>query len=126
VKKFLLVFFISFLITFDLSALTPNSSIVGIWSLARIKAPNTKKFDTPVYKMTYHFFDDGNLVINNLSFRERTFWTWGISKKGILRIQSKSSKSRFVGKVYFKSKNIFIYSLFFKDKKKYIWIFQRM
>ena len=125
-KKILIACSIIIIITINLYAQNNSSKLLGIWKLVKIKESTAKKFIAPIYQMTYQFFDDGNLVVNNNSFRERTYWNWHFTNKGILRLKSKNGDSRFVGKAYFKSKNIFIYKLYFKDKKIYYWIFQKM
>lgn len=124
-KRTAIILLFSFLAINLVSAINPKTTILGTWRAVSTKDLTSGKTYKHNYMLTYHFLEDGYLIMTDKSFRERTFWDWKISR-GILKLKSTIGPAQIMGKIKFKSKNQFILKIYLRKKKGLIRTFERI
>ncbi len=127
-KNLIFIVCIAFLMTISLDRLTAKTieeKLLGVWKISKTHDPQKKRTFKPKKNITYHFHDDGELIMYDPVFRERAIWKWKV-RRGIITITSDLKSTKIIGQIRFSSKNKFIMRVRLGKKKYFLWMFERM
>ncbi len=91
-----------------------KNTIIGLWKFERQLDGRNKDIPLSHY-ITYDFYEDGDVIIKDMKWREQSTLRWTLSGSR-LTIYYISGAKWMYGKINFINKNTFIYKLPVKDK----------
>ncbi len=127
-KNLIFIVCIAFLMTLSLDRVTAKSAkerLLGIWKISKTHDPQKKKTYKPKKNMTYHFHDDGELIMFDPVFRERGIWKWKL-RGNLLTITSERNPTVIIGRIRFSGNNKFVMRVRLGKNKYFLWMFERM
>ncbi len=108
------------------NAVNYKQALTGVWKLHKTYDPVKKEMYILNTHYVYQFHEDGTMVLNDVSYRERTYWTWYVEGNR-LRMYSKALGIYISGYILQISRDKFVYHIVYRNKKmNYIWHFKKM
>ncbi|HEO64333.1 MAG TPA: hypothetical protein ENI73_00535 [Spirochaetes bacterium] len=127
-KNLIFIVCIAFLMTLSLDRAIAKSAkerLLGVWKISKTHDPQKKRTYKPKKTVTYHFHDDGELIMFDPVFRERSIWQWKL-KRNLLTITSEIESTKIVGQIRFSGHDKFIMRVRLGKNKYFLWMFERM